>query len=89
MSIYLSKLYIKFLNWVNGNGFNMPKPDPKTKCMYDYCKAIANNELVNQIQSYEDEIIRLGKKYPKATRNNIAKIYVEAIEWVYGKEGVL
>ena len=67
----------------------MPKPDPKTKCMYDYCKAIANNELVNQIQSYEDEIIRLGKKYPKATRNDIAKIYIEAIEWVHGKEGVL
>lgn len=88
MGIYLRKLYVKFLNWINGNGFDMPDPDPKTHCMYDYCKTIANNEMVNQIQAYEEEIIRLGKKYPKATRNDIARTYVEAIEWVYGKEKV-
>lgn len=86
MGIYLNKLYIKFLSWIKGNGFNMPKPNLKTKYMYDYCKAIVNNKLVNNIQSYENEIIRLEKKYPKATRNDIAKIYIEAIEWVYGKE---
>lgn len=88
MGIFFRKLYIKFLNWINGNGFEMPNANPKTHCMYNYCKAIANNEMINQIQAYEDEIIRLGKKHPEATRNDIARIYVEAIEWVYGKEKV-
>lgn len=79
------KLHIKFLNWMNGDGFKMPKADPKEHCMYNYCKSIMNGET-NTIQAYEDEINKLIKKHPKATRNDVAEMYIEALEWVYGKE---
>lgn len=79
------KLHIKFLNWMNGDGFKMPKVDPKEHCMYNYCKSIMNGET-NTIQAYEDEINKLIKKHPKATRNDVAEMYIEALEWVYGKE---
>lgn len=82
------KLHIKFLNWMNGNGFKMPKADPKEHCMYNYCKSIANDEVISPIQAYEDKINGLIKKFPKATRKDIAENYVVAMEWVYGKENI-
>lgn len=82
------KLYIKFLNWMSGNGFKMPKPNPKEQYMYNYYKSIANDEVISPIQAYEDEINRLIKKYPKVTRKEIAENYVVALEWIYGKENI-
>ena len=88
MKMNFDKLYIKFLNWMNGDGFKMPKPNPKEQCMYNYYKSIANDEAISSIQAYEDEINRLIKKFPKATRKDIAENYVIALEWIYGKENM-
>ena len=82
------KLCVKLLNWVGGNGFKMPKADPKQRCMYNYCKSIANDETISPIQAYEDKINELIKKFPEATRKDIVKNYVIAMEWVYGKENI-
>ena len=85
LSILFDKLHIRFLRLMNGKGFTMPNPDPKSYCMYNYCKSILNGET-NTIQAYEDEINRLIKKHSKATRNDVAKIYIEVLESIYGKE---
>ena len=85
LSLLFDKLYIRFLQLMNGRGFAMPDPDPKSYCMYNYCKSIINGEN-KIIQAYEDEINRLIKKHPKATRNDVAKIYIEVLESIYGKE---
>ena len=85
LSLLFDKLYIRFLQLMNGRSFAMPDPDPKSYCMYNYCKSIINGEN-KIIQAYEDEINRLIKKHPKATRNDVAKIYIEVLECIYGKE---
>ena len=85
LGLLVDKLHIRFLQLMNGKGFTMPDPDPKSYCMYNYCKSIINGET-NTIQAYEDEINKLIKKHPKATRNDVAEMYIEALEWVYGKE---
>ena len=85
LSLLFDKLYIRFLQLMNGKGFTMPDPDPKSYCMYNYCKSIINGEN-KIIQAYEDEINRLIKKHPKATRNDVANIYIEVLECIYGKE---
>lgn len=82
------KLHIKFLNWMNGNGFKIPKPNPKEQCMYNYYKSIVNDEAISPIQAYEDKINELIKKFPEATRKDIAENYVAAMEWMYGKENI-
>ena len=85
LSLLFDKLHIRFLRLINGKGFTMPDPLPKSYSMYHYCKSILNGET-STIQAYEDEINRWIKKYPKATRKDVAKIYIEALEWIYGKE---
>ena len=85
LKLLFDKLHIRFLRLINGKGFTMPDPDPKTYCMYNYCKSILNGET-DTFQAYEDEINRLIKKYPKATRNDVAEKYIEVLEWIYGKE---
>ena len=44
LSLLFDKLYIRFLQLMNGKGFIMPDPDPKSYCMYNYCKSIINGE---------------------------------------------
>ena len=88
LSLLVDKLHIRFLQLMNGKGFTMPDPDPKSYCMYNYCKSIANDEVISPIQAYEDKINELIKKFPKATRKDIAENYVVAMEWVYGKENI-
>lgn len=85
LRLLFDKLHIRFLQLMNGKGFTMPDPDPKSYSMYHYCKSILNGET-STIQAYEDDINRLIKKYPKATRNDVAEKYIVALEWVYGKE---
>ena len=85
LKLLFDKLHIRFLRLMNGNGFTMPDPDPKTYCMYNYCKSILNGET-DTFQAYEDEINRLIKRYPKATRKDVAEKYIEVLEWIYGKE---
>ena len=85
LSLLFDKLHIRFLQLMNGKGFTMPDPSPSCLCMYKYCKSIMNGET-NIIQAYEDDINRIIKKHPKATRNDVAEMYIEALEWVYGKE---
>ena len=85
LKLLFDKLHIRFLRLINGNGFTMPDPDPKTYCMYNYCKSILNCET-DTFQAYEDEINRLIKRYPKATRKDVAEKYIEVLEWIYGKE---
>ena len=85
LKLLFDKLHIRFLRLINGNGFTMPDPDPKTYCMYKYCKSILNGET-DTFQAYEDEINRLIKRYPKATRKDVAEKYIEVLEWIYGKE---
>lgn len=87
LSLFFNKLYIRFLQLMNGEGFTIPKPDPKSYCIYNYCKSILNGET-DIIQAYEDEINRLIKEYPKATREDIAKTYIIALEWMYGEENI-
>ena len=86
--INFNKLYIKFLNWMNGNGFKMPKANLKDRYMYNYCKSIVNDETISPIQAYEDKINELIEKFPKATRKHIAENYIIAMERIYGKENI-
>ena len=83
---WLKKLHIKFLNWRAGNDFTIPGPEPFELCMYKYCQQIVNNENFDKIQCYEDEITKLIEKFPRATREIVAMEYIEALEWVFGKE---
>lgn len=86
--VWLKKLELKFLRFLNGDGFTMPKPDPKTECMYNYCKAIANDSLVVEIDSYEKELKKWMDKHPGVERKECAEIYMEAIKIAFGKENV-
>ena len=86
LSMWFNKLQIKFLMWQKGEGFTMPSPYPQESCMYRYCKSILNNEEYTKIEAYENKIKNLIDKYPKSTKEDIAKNYIEALEWVYGKE---
>ena len=86
--MWFNKLKIKFFNWIRGGGFKIPKANPTLHCMYNYCKSIVNEEVIYQIQAYEDKITEIKEKYPKATRKEIAKTYIEALEWIYGKENI-
>ena len=88
IEIWLRKLHIKTIRFINGDGFTMPEVDPKERCMYNYCKLIINNEEIDKIQAYEDEIKEVMEEYPKVTRENVANIYVKSLEWVYGKENI-
>ena len=86
--IFFDKLKIKCMRWIDGKGFTMPEPNPRTVCMYNYCKEIVNKTLDAPIWAYEDEIQGLMKKFPniKREREDIAKIYMEALEGLYGKK---
>ena len=86
ITTWLKKLHIKFLNWRAGNGFTVPDPEPFQRLMYKYCHLIVNDEEFDKIQCYEDEITKLIEKFPEATREIAAKEYIEALEWVFGKE---
>lgn len=86
LSMWFNKLQIKFLMWQKGEGFTMPSPYPQESCMYRYCKSILNDEEYTKIEAYENKIKNLIDKYPKSTKEDIAKNYIEALEWVYGKE---
>lgn len=80
------KLYIKFLNWMNGEGFKMPDPIPKVYYMYNYYKSISNGENQTIINAYENEIKLLTDKCPNISREEVARSYVKAFEQAYGKE---
>ena len=86
LSMWFDKLCIKFLMWRKGEGFRMPSPYPIESCMYRYCKSILSGEEYTKIEAYENKIKGLIEKRPKATREDIAKGYIEALEMVYGKE---
>ena len=87
--LWLDKLHIKFLNWRAGNGFKMPKAKPKEHCLYNYCRSIVNGEEIHKIGFYEQELQKIMNRYDcKITRENVAKMYMEALEWVYGKENI-
>ena len=86
LSIWFNKLQIKFLMWKKGEGFTMPSPYPQESCMYRYCKSILNGEEYTKIEAYENKIKNLIDKYPKSTKEGLAKSYSEALELVYGKE---
>lgn len=89
IEIWFNKLEIKFLNWRAGNGFKMPKAKPKEHCLYNYCRSIANGEIIHKISFYEEELQRLIERCNcEITRENVAKMYMEALEWVYGKENI-
>ena len=88
IEIWFRKLQIKTIRFINGDGFTMPEIDPKERCMYNYCKSIINNEEIDKIQSYENELKEVMAKYPKVTRRDVANVYVESLEWVYGKENI-
>ena len=86
IEIWLRKLQIKTIRLINGDGFTMPEIDPKERYMYNYCKSILNNENIDKIQAYENELKELMEKYPKTTREDVAAVYIEALDWVYGKD---
>lgn len=86
ITTWFKKTYVKFLNWRAGNGFTVPEPEPFQRYMYKYCQQIVNDEEFDKIQCYEDEIANLIEMFPKATREIAAKEYIEALEWVFGKE---
>lgn len=86
LEMWFDKLRIKFLCWRAGEGFKMPKAKPKEHCLYNYCKSIVNDEVMHKINFYEDELQELIDRCEcEATRKDVAKIYMEALEWVYGK----
>lgn len=84
MNIFFNKLY----NWFHGLGFQIPEPNPKIICQYNYYKSILNNSKTNRIQAYEDEINKFKEKYPKATKELILKTYIETLEKIYRKENL-
>ena len=84
--IWFKKLKLKFIMWMNGEGFKMPDPIPKVYCMYNYYKAISNGEEQTIINAYENEIKLLTDKCPNISREEAAKAYVKAFERAYGKE---
>ena len=88
MTMWLRKQRIKFLRWLNGEGFTMPKPDPIDHCMYNYCQDIVNHRAISKIESYEEILANGLKNFPELTREDAAKSYIEALEWVYGKENI-
>ena len=53
---------IKFNNWINGNGFVFPEPDPFTIYFYNYCKRILEEDT-NHIEAYEEKIQENATKF--------------------------
>ena len=87
--IWFDKLRIKILNWRAGNGFKMPNPSPKEYCLYNYCRSIANSEEIHKNVFYEEKIQKLIERCKgEITREDAAKLYMEALERVYGKENI-
>lgn len=79
-------LYLKFLNWRNGNGFTLPEPDAKTRCQYRYLKAIANGEDIEYFEAYEQDLKRVMDSVPfPCTRKIAAETYCEVLEDYFGK----
>ncbi len=89
LEIWFDKLKIKFLCWMNGEGFKMPKANAKDHCMYNYCRAIVNDRVIHKIDIYEKELQRLIDRCTyEITRKDVAKVYMEALEMVYGKDNI-
>lgn len=79
-------LYIKFLNWRNGNGFTLPEPDAKTRCQYRYFKAIADGQDEEYFEAYEKDLRDIIEKSPEyRDRKIVARIYCEVLEDYFGK----
>lgn len=87
LKLKLKKINIKFLNWMAGDGFSMPEMDLKTQCVYNYCKSILKGENIPAVQAYEKILEELIKKYPSNSREDAAKSYVTAMEWVHDMKG--
>lgn len=87
LKLKLKKLYIKFLNWMSGDGFSMPEMDLKSQCIYNYCKSILKEENIRPIQAYEKILEDLIIKYPSSSRKDAAQSYVSAMEWVHDMKG--
>lgn len=87
LKLKLKKVYIKFLNWMAGDGFSMPEMDLKSQCVYNYCKSILREENIPVIQAYEKILEDLIIKYPSSSRKDVAQSYVSAMEWVHDMKG--
>ena len=87
LKLKLKKIYIKFLNWIAGDGFSIPEMDLKSQCVYNYCKSILKGENIPTVQAYEKILEELIKKYPSNSREDAAKSYVTAMEWVHDMKG--
>ena len=73
---------ICFQNWLNGNGFKLPK-NPKTECFIEYCKQIVSDTLETPISAYEEKITRLMKEAGIASRKVAAESYIKSFDELY------
>ena len=88
MKMKIIHLYWRYVNWRNGLGFTLPKPDAKQIYMYNYCKKILEKNEETRIDAYEQEIEASKIEFPKITREIYAKTYIEAVDFVFGKGAV-